>query len=84
MMGSGSRIVISTSKIKKMIAIRKNRKEKGIRLEEKGSNPHSNGDAFSRLDSFFILKRVVSRIRVVVMIRMIVVDVIIMIIISLM
>lgn len=39
---------ISTSKIKKMIAIKKNRREKGIREEDLGSNPHSNGDLFSR------------------------------------
>jgi hypothetical protein len=40
---------ISTSKIKKIIAIKKNRKEKGSRDELKGSNPHSNGELFSRL-----------------------------------
>lgn len=39
---------ISTSKIKKIIAIKKNRKEKGRRDELNGSNPHSNGDIFSR------------------------------------
>jgi hypothetical protein len=39
---------ISTSKIKKIIVIKKNRIEKGIRDEFKGSNPHSNGDLFSR------------------------------------
>lgn len=39
---------ISTSKIMKIIAIRKNRIEKGIRGELKKSNPHSNGDHFSR------------------------------------
>jgi len=39
---------ISTSKIKKMIAIKKNRRENGIRAELKGSNPHSKGDDFSR------------------------------------
>lgn len=38
---------ISTSKIKKIIAIKKNRIEKGIREEFKGLNPHSNGDNFS-------------------------------------
>jgi len=53
--GKGSRMVISTSKIKKMIAIRKNRRENGIRLDEKGSNPHSNGDDFSRLVNVFFL-----------------------------
>lgn len=39
---------ISTSKIKKIIVIKKNCKEKGRREEEKGSNPHSNGEVFSR------------------------------------
>lgn len=38
---------ISTSKIKKIIAIKKNRIEKGVREELKGLNPHSNGDNFS-------------------------------------
>lgn len=37
----GSNRVISTSKIKKITAIRKNRKEKGNRAEFLGSNPHS-------------------------------------------
>lgn len=40
--------VISTSKIKKIIAIKKNRREKGNRAEFLGSNPHSNGEFFSR------------------------------------
>lgn len=39
---------ISTSKIRKIIAIKKNRKENGNRDELKGSNPHSKGDDFSR------------------------------------
>lgn len=39
---------ISTSKIKKIIVIKKNRKEKGNRDDDLGSNPHSNGDLFSR------------------------------------
>ena len=37
----GSSRVISTSKIKKITAIKKNRKEKGSRAEPLGSNPHS-------------------------------------------
>lgn len=36
------------SKTKKMTASKKNRKEKGIRAEALGSNPHSKGDNFSR------------------------------------
>lgn len=39
---------ISTSKIRKITAIRKNCKEKGIRADLLGSNPHSNGELFSR------------------------------------
>ena len=45
---SGSKRVISTSKIKKITAIRKKRREKGIRAEPLGSNPHSKGEFFSR------------------------------------
>lgn len=45
---AGSNITISTSKIKKMIVIRKNRKENGKRELELLSKPHSKGDAFSR------------------------------------
>lgn len=44
----GSRITISTSKIRKITAIRKNRNENGIRADLFGSNPHSKGDLFSR------------------------------------
>ena len=44
---------ISTSKIKKIIAIKKNRIEKGSRDEFKGLNPHSKGESFSRSIIFF-------------------------------
>lgn len=47
---------ISTSKIKKITAIRKNRKEKGKRADLFGSKPHSNGDVFSRSNSVFFDK----------------------------
>lgn len=40
--------VNSTSKIKNIIATIKNFKEKGIRDEFIGSNPHSKGEFFSR------------------------------------
>ena len=46
--GSGIRIAISTSKIKKIMVTMKNRIEKGIRAFFDGSNPHSNGVNFSR------------------------------------
>lgn len=45
---------ISTSKIKKIIVIKKNRKENGNREDDFGSNPHSNGDAFSRSTRVFL------------------------------
>lgn len=45
--------VISTSKIKKIIVIKKNRIEKGIRLNFFGLNPHSNGDIFSKFNLIF-------------------------------
>jgi hypothetical protein len=48
---------ISTSKIKKIIAIKKNRIEKGSRLEFIGSNPHSNGEHFSRSVKAFFERR---------------------------
>lgn len=44
----GNNKTISTSKIKKIIVIKKNRKEKGRRDELFGSNPHSKGEFFSR------------------------------------
>lgn len=48
---------ISTSKIKKMIAIKKNRIEKGRRDDERGLNPHSNGESFSCSTKDFFLNR---------------------------
>lgn len=46
--GIGRRRTISMSKTRKITANRKNRRENGIRAEFLGSNPHSNGDSFSR------------------------------------
>lgn len=43
----GMRIVISTSKIRKIILIMKNWILKGSRFIDNGSNPHSNGVDFS-------------------------------------
>ena len=51
----GKRSVISTSKIKKIMAIKKNRSEKGSRADLFGSNPHSNGKLFSRSLIVFFL-----------------------------
>jgi len=53
----GKRSVISTSKIKKIIAIRKKWGLKGRRGESFGSNPHSKGDNFSRSRKVFFEKR---------------------------
>lgn len=47
---------ISTSKIKKITVIKKKCKEKGIRAEDLGSNPHSKGDDFSRSENVFFDK----------------------------
>lgn len=47
---------ISTSKIKKIIVIKKNRIENGSRDEDLGSNPHSKGEAFSRSTIVFLDK----------------------------
>ena len=44
----GKRSAISTSKIRKITAIRKNRNENGNRAELFGSNPHSKSEDFSR------------------------------------
>lgn len=54
----GKSRVISTSKIKKITAIRKNRNEKGSRADPLGSNPHSYGEFFSRSIIVFFAKRV--------------------------
>jgi hypothetical protein len=58
--GMGSNRAISTSKIMKITAIKKNRDEKGSRAEFFGSNPHSNGELFSRSSLFFFDTNVAS------------------------
>ena len=62
---------ISTSKIKKIIAIRKNRIEKGSREEFIGLNPHSKGDSFSRSEIFFFPKIVERPITIKAIMKMI-------------
>lgn len=52
--GIGINRTISISNTIKMIARRKNRIENGIRALWFGSNPHSNGDDFSR----FVVERI--------------------------
>lgn len=49
----GIRRIISTSKIKKIIAIKKNCRENGIRAFDLGSNPHSKGEFFSLSENDF-------------------------------
>ena len=53
----GNNSAISTSKIIKIIAFRKNRDEKSSRAEFSGSNPHSNCDLFSRPSLIFFFLR---------------------------
>lgn len=48
--GIGTNKTISMSKTMKIIASRKKRIENGIRALWLGSNPHSNGEAFSRFE----------------------------------
>lgn len=72
----GKRSVISTSKIKKIIAIRKNRSENGSRADPLGSNPHSKGDLFSRSVIVFFARSVERIITAAEMIRTIVIKVI--------
>ena len=64
---------ISTSKIKKIIVIKKNRIEKGMREDSIGSNPHSKGDLFSRSLLVFFDKVVAKIIIIKVMINVILV-----------
>lgn len=54
--GAGIRRTISMSKTRKITARRKNRVEKGIRAFLLGSNPHSNGEDFSRSLNDRVLK----------------------------
>jgi len=51
--GIGNGSVISTSKIIKITAIKKNRDEKGSRAEFFVSNPHSKGDLFFSVFIYF-------------------------------
>lgn len=60
--------VISTSKIRKIIAIKKKCIENGSRDDDLGSNPHSNGELFSRSIIVFFdvkLRAVTIKIRII-------------------
>lgn len=59
---------ISTSKIKKIIAIMKKCSENGIRLCDCGSNPHSKGEFFSLLNWIFFDKKIEINIMILVII----------------
>lgn len=78
--GMGSRRAISTSKMMKIIAIRKNRRENGSREEDLGSNPHSNGDLFSRsIIVFFdniLLNIITAEVIVIVNIKVVIINLI--------
>ena len=67
--------MISTSKIKKITAIRKNCNENGIRDDLLGSNPHSKGLLFSRSIKVF-LEIILANIITIVEIKIIIVDII--------
>jgi hypothetical protein len=67
--GTGRIRVISTSKIRKITAIRKKRRENGKRLGLLGSNPHSKGDGFSRSWIAFLQMAELVRIRVIANLR---------------
>lgn len=62
---------ISTSKIKKIMAIKKNRIEKGDREEFRGLNPHSKGEGFSWSKICFFLKSEASIITTLAIIKII-------------
>ena len=58
---------ISTSKIKNINIIKKNRIENGLRRVDVGSNPHSNGDIFSRtIINFLEIKKCIMHTRVAI------------------
>lgn len=56
-MPRGNKIEISMSNTRKIIAIKKNRIEKGIRDVFFGSKPHSKGELFSWSKSLFLDNR---------------------------
>jgi hypothetical protein len=55
--GRGSNTAVSASNTRKRIVIVKNRKEKEARNLCFVSNPHSNGDIFSRFAIFLIFNK---------------------------
>lgn len=66
---------ISISKIKKIIVIKKKCSENGIRADDLGSNPHSNGEFFSRSIKDF-LERIIDIIIIIFEIIIIINDIV--------
>lgn len=60
--GKGTRSAISISNTRKITANRKNRVENGVRADWFGSNPHSNGEIFSR--SLFDREEIINLMRI--------------------
>ena len=76
----GKSRVISTSKIKKITAIKKNRNENGSRAVPLGSNPHSKGEFFSRSDIVFLDNKeaiIITRFEIKKMIKIAIIKIII-------
>lgn len=71
----GMRRVISTSKIKKITAIKKNCNENGNRADDFGSNPHSKGELFSRSINVFF-ERILARSIMIIVIQKIIMAII--------
>jgi len=63
--------VNSTSKIKKITATKKNWTENGTRADLIGSNPHSNGEGFSRSIVSFLAISILAKIRMTEITRMV-------------
>ena len=70
----GRRSVISTSKMRKITAIKKNRRENGIRADPLGSKPHSNGEFFSRSLIVFFESKEDKIIKILAMIKITVIN----------
>lgn len=67
----GNSKAISTSKIRKITAIKKNCNLKGSRAESIGSKPHSKGELFSRSINVFFDKILATDIMIIVKVKII-------------
>lgn len=67
----GNNKVNSTSKMRKITAIKKNWRENGARADLFGSNPHSKGDLFSRSENVFFEIRFIKIIKIIIITQMI-------------